>query len=181
MKVNKQFKELLETLVVAGVLAFFIITFVAQSFVVQGESMNPTLNSGERLFVDKLTYRFNDPQRGEIVVFTPQGAPNKKYIKRIIGIPGDEVLIKEQKVYVNGKQIKESYIDEKTLGDFGPYEVPAEHLFVLGDNRNNSADSRYTSLIGFVSYESISGRAFWVYWPFSEIRFIEHKSYQKVK
>jgi signal peptidase I len=139
--------------------------------------MEPTLHNGERLFVDKLSYRFSEPGRGDIIVFTPEGAPGRKYIKRVVGLPGDQVKIRDKKVYVNGKQIEEDYILEATLGNFGPYKVPEKHIFVLGDNRNNSADSRYTSLVGFVSYDDISGRAFWVYWPLGKIRIIDHESY----
>ncbi|KXS44179.1 MULTISPECIES: signal peptidase I [unclassified Candidatus Frackibacter] len=175
---RKEVKELVESVVIAGILAFFIITFIAQSFVVQGQSMEPTLHNGERLFVDKLSYRFSEPARGDIIVFTPKGAPGRKYIKRVIGLPGDRVKIRNKKVYINGKQIKENYILEATLGNFGPYKVPKNHLFVLGDNRNNSADSRYSSLVGFVSYDSISGKAFWVYWPLTNMRVIDHQSYE---
>ncbi|MBM7623212.1 signal peptidase I [Sporohalobacter salinus] len=177
---KREVREFFESVVIAGVLAFFIITFVAQSFVVQGQSMEPTLHNGERLFVDKVSYRFSNPDRGDIIVFSPKGSPNKKYIKRVIGLPGDKVMIRKRKVYVNGNPIKEDYTLEKTLGNFGPYHVPKKHLFVLGDNRNNSADSRYTSLVGFVSYDSIEGRAFWVYWPLDNMRVIDHESYKNI-
>jgi len=170
-------KEFLQSLVIAGILAFFIITFVAQSFVVDGRSMANTLHDGERLFVNKFIYRIHPPERGDIIVFTPKGAPGQKYIKRVIGLPGDTVYIKDGVTYVNGEAIKEEYIPEKTLGDFGPYEVPGESVFVLGDNRNHSADSRFKNIVGFVDYDSISGRAFWVYWPLDDMRVIDHQNY----
>ena len=171
-------KEFLQSLVIAGILAFFIITFVAQSFVVDGRSMANTLENGERLFVNKFIYRFHPPERGDIIVFTPKGAPGQKYIKRVIGLPGDTVYINDGVTYVNGEAIKEEYLPEKTLGDFGPYEVPEESVFVLGDNRNHSADSRFENIVGFVNYNSISGKAFWVYWPLGEMRIIDHQNYQ---
>ncbi|SJZ72218.1 signal peptidase I [Selenihalanaerobacter shriftii] len=177
---KEEIKEFIESVVIAGVLAFFIITFIAQSFVVQGRSMEPTLHNGERLFVDKLSYRFTNPDRGDVVVFSPKGAPGKKYIKRVIGVPGDEIKIRNKKVYVNGKQIQEDYILEATLGNFGPYNVPKQHIFVLGDNRNNSADSRYTSLVGFVSYDDISGKASWVYWPLNNMHIIDDQKYKNL-
>jgi len=170
-------KEFVQSLIIAGILAFFIITFVAQSFVVDGRSMVDTLHDGERLFVNKFIYRLHPPERGDIIVFTPKGAPGQKYIKRVIGTPGDTVYIKDGLTYVNGEAIKEDYIPEKTLGDFGPYEVPKESVFVLGDNRNHSADSRFRNIVGFVNYDSISGRAFWIYWPLDEMRIIDHQDY----
>ena len=169
-------KEFIQSLVIAGVLAFFIITFVAQSFVVDGESMKPTLSNGERLFVNKFIYRFNSPERGDIVVFTPSGNENKMYIKRIIGLPGEEVLIEDGTTYIDGKPLEEDYINEKPIRNSGPYEIPEEKYFVLGDNRNQSADSRY-SQVGFVSDDSISGKAFWVYWPLTEMRVIRTYEY----
>ncbi len=170
-------KEFLQSLLIAGILAFFIITFVAQSFVVDGQSMYGTLHDGERLFVNKFVYRFNAPARGDIIVFSPQGAPGKKYIKRVIGLPGDTVYIKDGTTYINGEPIEESYLPEKMMGDFGPYQVPAENVFVLGDNRNHSADSRFPGLVGYVDYDTISGKAFWVYWPLSRMRVIDHYNY----
>lgn len=170
-------KEFLQSLVIAGILAFFIITFVAQSFVVDGRSMANTLHDGERLFVNKFIYRLHPPARGDIVVFSPKGAPGQKYIKRVIGIPGDTVYIKDGTTYINGKAVEEKYLPEKMFGNFGPYEVPKDHLFVLGDNRNHSADSRFKSVVGFVDYDSVSGKAFWVYWPLTEMRVIDHQDY----
>ncbi|MFW5998512.1 MAG: signal peptidase I [Halanaerobiaceae bacterium] len=170
-------KEFFQSLIIAGILAFFIITFVAQSFVVDGGSMVPTLDNGERLFVNKFIYRFHPPERGDIIVFTPNGASNKKYIKRVIGLPGDTVSIRDGTTYINGEPIEEDYINEEMDGDFGPYQVPEESVFVMGDNRNHSADSRFPSVVGFVDYDSISGKAFWVYWPITKMRILEHEKY----
>ncbi len=173
-------KEILQSVVIAGILAFLIITFVAQSFVVDGKSMEPNLHDGERLFVNKFIYRFREPQRGEVIVFTPRGAPNKKYIKRVIGLPGDTIHIKDSVTYVNGQPLEEDFIKEQMNGDFGPYQVPKDSVFVMGDNRNNSADSRFPGYVGYVPYESISGLAFWVYWPITDMRIIDHVSYNNL-
>jgi len=172
-------KEFIQSLVIAGVLAFLIITFVAQSFVVEGSSMQQTLDNGERLIANKLIYRFRDPQRGEIVVFTPQGASDQRYIKRIIGLPGDTVYIRNGQVYVNGEPLEEDYIKEdmRDIGDSGPFEIPEGEYFVLGDNRNHSADSRFPGLVGYVDRDSIHGKAFWVFWPLGEMRVLEHEEY----
>ena len=148
-------KELIQSLVIAAILAFFIITFVAQSFVVDGRSMEPTLHDGERLFVNKFIYRFHPPERGDIIVFSPRGDSDKKYIKRVIGLPGDTIEIREGKTFINGEPIKEEYINEFMNGNFGSYKVPENSVFVMGDNRNHSADSRYPSIVGYVEYDSI--------------------------
>lgn len=171
-------KEFIQSLIIAGILAFFIITFVAQSFVVDGQSMLPTFENGERLFVNKYIYRFREPERFEVVVFTPSGNPGNRFIKRVIGLPGETIYIRDGITYINGEPLKENYLREEMLGDFGPYSVPENKLFVMGDNRNNSTDSRDLnrsfSYVGFVDYSSISGKAFWVYWPLRNMRLIDH-------
>ncbi|MFW6022776.1 MAG: signal peptidase I [Halanaerobiaceae bacterium] len=167
-------KEFIQSLIIAGVLAFFIITFVAQSFVVDGQSMEPTLHNGERLFVNKFIYRFHSPERFDIVVFNPRGVSGTRYIKRVIGLPGETVHISDGITYINGEPLDEDYIKEPVRGDYGPYQVPEGNVFVMGDNRNHSADSRL-SYVGYVDYDSISGKAFWVYWPLNKIRIIRHE------
>ena len=113
-------KEFFQSLLIAGILAIFIITFVAQSFIVDGKSMYPTLNHGERLFVNKFIYRFRPPERFEIIIFTPNGQPDSKFIKRVIGLPGETVFIKDGITYIDGQPLKEEYLYEKMLGDYGP-------------------------------------------------------------
>lgn len=167
-------KEFFQSLIIAGILAFFIITFVAQSFVVDGQSMYPTLRDGERLFVNKFIYRFHQPERFDIIVFTPHGQPNSKFIKRVIGLPGETVYIRDGITYIDGKPLKEEYLNELMIGDFGPYPIRENEVFVMGDNRNHSADSRIPSYVGNVKYSSISGKAFWVYWPLNRMRVIKH-------
>lgn len=157
--------------VVAGslLLAFFIITYVGRAFTVEGPSMYPTLHSGERLIVDELTYRFRDPARGDIVVFRYPADPSEYFVKRLVGLPGEVVEIRAGHVYVNGRQLSDDFLTEQTLGDFGPAVVPDQHYFVLGDNRNNSADSR-DPRVGFVPRSFIVGRALWRYWPLTRVQ-----------
>jgi len=171
-------KEFVESILIAGVLAFFIINFIAQSFVVQGHSMEPTLSNGERLFVNKFIYYFRSPERGEIVVLDPPGDINA-FIKRIIGLPGDEIEILDGKLYINNEPIEEDYINGEMYRDFGPHEVADDKYFVLGDNRNYSSDSR-TPQIGDIPKDAINGKAFWLYWPLTEVSFIESASYNQL-
>ncbi|WP_408954829.1 signal peptidase I [Natroniella sp. ANB-PHB2] len=174
-------KELIESVLIAGVLAFFIITFVVQSFVVQGHSMDPTLNSGERLFVNKFIYNFRKPERGEIIVLEPKKNPNHRYIKRVIGLPGDQIKIDSGELIINGIKVTEDYLPEEMKGSYGPYQVPEQHVFTLGDNRNQSSDSRMESLVGYIPYDAIDGKAFWVYWPLNQIRLLEDYSYPELE
>ncbi len=175
-KDKSQFREFLESILIAGVLAFFIITFVVQSFVVEGPSMEPSFEHGERLFVNKFIYRFREPERGEVIVFEPRGAPSDKFIKRVIGLPGETVKLEGGEVFINGEPLPEDYIQDPPRRSYGPYEIAEEEVFVLGDNRSNSSDSRF-SHVGMVDYGSISGQAFWVYWPLNEIRVIAQPGY----
>lgn len=160
--------ETFKTLVGAAVLALLIMTFVARAFTVDGPSMLPTLHDGERLMVDKLSYRFREPQRGEIVVFRYPANPREHFIKRVIGLPGDVVEIRGGRVYVNGTALDEPYLATPTWGQFGPVQVPPGRYFVLGDNRNNSEDSRYPQ-VGFVPRSYLEGRALWRFWPPSRV------------
>lgn len=165
---KSELREYIEALAVAVGLALFIIVFIAQSFLVQGGSMLPTLHDGERLLVDKVTYRFREPARGEIVVFRYPANPSRKFIKRIMGVPGDRVEIRDWTVYINGDAIQENYIHGPTYNDFGPVTVPEATVFVLGDNRNQSEDSRFDD-VGFVPLSHVVGRALVVYWPLTEV------------
>jgi len=156
--------EYAKTLAVAGMLAAFIIAFIGQSFVVYGDSMEPTLHNGERLVIDKVTYKFREPIRGEIVVFEPEIASEHPFIKRIMGLPGDTVEVRQYKLYINGSPVEEEYILNRMYGQYEQQTVPAGQYFVMGDNRNNSLDSRYTE-VGFVPEEKVIGRAVVRYWP----------------
>lgn len=168
---KSKLRETVETLVGAVVLAVFIMVFVAQAFTIDGPSMQPTFVSGERILADKLSYRFRDPRRGEVVVFDPP-IESDYYIKRIIGVPGDEILIRQGKLYVNGLLASDDYTTGPIPRDFGPIVVPEDSYFVLGDNRINSKDSRDAS-VGMVPKHAIIGRVILRYWPLSRTGIIQ--------
>src|SRR5690606_30920549 len=151
-------REYAETIAGAVIMALLIMTFVARAFTVDGPSMMPTLRHGERLLVDKLTYRFAEPQRGDIVVFRYPSDPRQHFIKRLIGLPGDTVEVRNGRVLVNGVALEENYVLQPPLGRYGPRTVPEGAYFVLGDNRNNSEDSR-DPRVGFVPRDHLVGRA----------------------
>lgn len=172
-------QDLIETVVISGLLATFIIIFIAQSFVVQGSSMEPSFHNGERLLVNKFLYHFVAPKHGDVIVFKPEGEPKQRFIKRVIGLPGDTVTVLKGEVRVNGEPIKEKYIAVPVDEDYGTFVVPEKHVFVLGDNRlpGASADSRFSTPVGYVDYKSISGKAFVVYWPIFHTRWVQHPNY----
>lgn len=176
--------EIVETLVLTLVIFFVIQNFVAQPYRVQQQSMEDTLQPGEYVLVDKLTPRFNDYSRGEVVVFTPpdtfpqpDGTP---FIKRVIGLPGDEISIRDGSVFVNGAKLDEPYvkggITEPPPGQ-DRWVIPADEFFVMGDNRSNSADSR---VFGPVPHDVIIGRAWLRYWPLDTFGVLETPSYPGV-
>jgi len=152
--------DVIETLVLAALL-FLGINAVSARVRVDGFSMRPTLEDGEFVLVNRLAYRFADYQRGDIIVFKHPGAPPQDLIKRIIGLPGDTVVIANGKVTVNGHVLNEPYIADAP--DYsGEWVVPEDSLFVLGDNRNNSSDSHSWN---FLPMENVIGRAVLIYWP----------------
>ncbi|MDP2872718.1 MAG: signal peptidase I [Bacillota bacterium] len=156
-------REIAETIIIAVILAFIVRWFVVETFVVIGPSMEPTLNDMERLFVNKLVYRLHDPERGDIIVFAYPRDPSRDFIKRVIGVPGETVELRDGRIFVDDKFIPERVVvfpDHQST--YGPVEVPAGHVFVLGDNRRNSEDSRY---FGFVPFGNIRGKALLMYWP----------------
>lgn len=159
--------EGLKTIGLSAILAIGIRQFVAEARYIPSGSMLPTLQINDRLIVDKLSYRFNTPQRGDIVVFSPTSTLEKQnfhdaFIKRVIGLPGDKVEVKGGRVFVNDQALRENYIEEDPQYQWGPQTVPPGSYLVLGDNRNNSYDSHYW---GFVPREKIIGRAVVRFWP----------------
>ena len=166
---NRIMRELLNTaiylLCVLGAV-WLVITFVGQRTEVEGASMENTLHNGDNLIVDKLSYRFHDPERFDIVIFKYPDDESQLFIKRIIGLPGDKVEIKDGKVYLNDSEtpLDDSFVPETPLGSFGPYEVPENCYFMMGDNRNNSKDSRYWQNT-YVRFDQIVGKAEIRYFP----------------
>jgi len=167
-------REVVETLLFTLLIYLLIRTFLFENYRVVGTSMNPTLENGEFLVVNKLDYRLHQPQRGDIIVFTDPVSPDRKLIKRVIGLPGETVEIKN-----GGVLIEQQFLDEPYLEDPGNSSRAASVLaegqyFVLGDNRNNSSDSRSW---GTLPRERIVGKAWLAYWPQAAWGLIPHEAY----
>jgi len=156
----------LRDLAISFVLAVVLIVFIYQPVKVEGTSMMPLLTDQERIFINKFTYRFgiDEVRRGDLVVFHFPMDRSKSYIKRVVGVPGDLVEIREGTVYVNGQALVEEYVPEmyRDRQSYSPITVPPDHYYVLGDHRNSSNDSRAW---GTVAREQIYGKAVFVYWP----------------
>ena len=163
-------REIIETAVLT-LLMFLIIRFAVQNFNVDGTSMEPNLHNTELILVDKWTYLFRTPVRGDVIVFVAPPNHNLDYVKRIIGIPGDVITIRDTTVIVDGVTLNETYVDPRNQGNLFAYKnitdqvVPDGDYFVLGDNRAVSSDSRDW---GFVPRQNIIGRAAFVYWPLGQ-------------
>ena len=176
-------RELLNTaiylLCVLGAV-WLVITFVGQRTEVEGASMENTLHNGDNLIVDKLSYRFHDPERFDIIVFPFQFQDNTYYIKRIIGLPGETVQIMDDgSIYINGEKLEENYgmevIKPETIGRAAePIELGDDEYFVMGDNRNNSSDSR-TDMVGNIKRENIIGKDWLRIWPVSDFGVLQHQ------
>jgi len=180
MRKKKFVKEYLEPIVTAVLIALFIRTFVVQAFKIPSSSMTPTLLVGDYILVNKFTYgfripytdikffRFKKPQRGDVIVFIFPLDPSKDFIKRVIGTEGEKVEIIHNRIYINDRLIddpwghfeKRGFEDLQSMGNFGPVVVPKDSLFVLGDNRYNSEDSRFW---GFLHVNAVLGKAFIFY------------------
>jgi signal peptidase I len=151
---------------------YFLIDTVVARVRVENISMLPTLRPGEFILVNKLTYRFNESERGDIVIFHFPQNPREDYIKRVIGLPGDVVEIAENQVYVNGFKLHEPYLTSPMIYD-GTWTVPEDALFVLGDNRNQSSDSHSW---GYVPLENVVGKAIVVYWPLTDLKVLSQQN-----
>ncbi len=169
-----ELRSLLRDVFFAAVIAILIVGFVIQPVRVEGQSMMPKLHDQDRIFVNKFIYPLREwigdkepIKRGDIVVLLFPDDPSKSYIKRVVGLPGEQVNIENGKLYINGQQVDEPYLDSEYLSSdsmAGPIEVKAHHYFVLGDNRRNSSDSRYW---GLVPEKYIYGKAIFRYYPFT--------------
>jgi signal peptidase I len=164
------FRELLETVLPAILIALLINVFVGQATRVEGLSMEPNLHSEQRLVVEKVSYRFSGPQRYDIVVLKLPSQGDELLIKRVVGLPGETVEIRDGGVFINGEALDEPYISDETRpGRNDHITVPPLHVYVLGDNRNHSNDSRS---FGPVPIENVVGRAWISYWPPEELGLI---------
>ncbi len=161
-------------------LTWLVITFIGQRTEVDGSSMEPMLSNGDNLIVDKISYRFRDPQRYDIIVFPFKYQENTFYIKRIIGLPGETVQIDEQgTIYINGEVLTENYgreiIRAETVGiAANPIVLGEDEYFVMGDNRNCSMDSR-TEIVGNIKRKDIIGRAWIRIWPLNKLGILKHQ------
>lgn len=179
-KTENSWIEAAKTLGFSLLLAFGIRQFIAEPRYIPSKSMVPTLEVNDRLMVEKLSYLFHPPNRGDVVVFWPpdrlkQQNPELKkdaFIKRVIGLPGDQVEVKEGKVFINNKPLVEDYIAAKPNYQWGPEIVPNDSYLVLGDNRNNSYDSHFW---GYVPRQNLIGRAAFRFWPLPRIGGIDHE------
>lgn len=165
--------ENLQTAVIALVVAFLVRAFVAEPRYIPSDSMLPTLEVGDRIAVEKVSYRFHPPRTGDVVVFRPPqqlqriGYGNDQaFIKRVIGVPGQTIAVQAGRVFVDGQPLTESYIAEPPAYQFDPITVPEDRLFVMGDNRNNSNDSH---IWGFLPSKNVIGRARVRFWPFGRL------------
>lgn len=169
-KPQSPWRDVVQTVLLSLVLAGGARQVLAEPRYIPTGSMEPTLEINDRLLVDKVSYRFHEPMRGDMIVFNPPAALETQmkdaFIKRIIAVPGETVEVKSGTVYINQKPIVEPYIKEKPDYEMAAIVVPADQFFVLGDNRNNSYDSHYW---GFVPREKIIGRAMVRTWPMNRI------------
>jgi signal peptidase I len=176
---------LLRDLIFALMFATLVVVFIVQPVKVEGTSMLPRLHDGERIFVNKLIYYklpeledygWPSLERGDVIVFWPPKDPEKSYVKRIIGLPGETVEMRLGKIYINGQQLNEPYLDPKLTASqqtLPPVAVENHYYFVMGDNRNNSSDSRHW---GLVPEKYIYGKALFRYWPLADASFISHET-----
>lgn len=159
-------RELIETLVFALLIALVVRTFVVEVYRVDGTSMENTLHSNERVLVNKFVYRLRGPEPGEVVVFRYPLQPDRNFIKRVIAVEGQTVELRNGKVYVDGELFPEVETVRMTSANFGPFTVPEDSIFVLGDNRTNSEDSR---IFGEVPLANVRGEAVALVWPLNRM------------
>ena len=163
-------REILESVVIAVVLAVIIRVFLFQFFVIPSGSMEPTLTEGDMLAANKIIYRFAEPKRGDIIVFKYPLNPKRDFVKRLIGLPGETVQIKDSTLYINGHLVDQPFLPKGLkYQDYGPINVAKGRYFMMGDNRNNSLDSR---VWGTLPRENIIGKAILIYWPVNRIRIL---------
>lgn len=175
------FMDFMETIVVALSIFVVVYLFLVQPHEVKGSSMEVSFHNNEYILTDKISYRFINPNRGDVIIFKAPNNPDVDYIKRVIGLSGDKVKVEKGYVYVNNQKLTENYLREKTLlypGSFmvegTPVTVPKDHVFVMGDNRTHSSDSRE---FGPIPKNSIIGKAFLRYWPLTEFGLVPQINY----
>lgn len=164
-------KELPLLIIVAFLVAWAIKSFIIQPFFIPSGSMEPTFYDGDHVLVNKFIYRFSEPKRGDVIVFKYPLDKTKDYIKRIIAVGGETIEVRSGDVFINGKEIYEPYLKSNVVGsDFGPVKIPKNKYFVLGDNRDNSSDSRTW---GLLPPKNILGKAIVLYWPLNRVGIVK--------
>jgi len=162
--VGRLLKEVIETILPGLVIAFLVTHFLGERTVVLGQSMEPNLYQNQQLIIDKLRYRFHGPLRGDIVVVEVRNS-DIPYIKRVIGLAGEILEVRNNRVYIDGEVLSETYISEVMQGNFGPITIPDDHVFVMGDNRRSSRDSR---TLGTIPVDDVLARAWFRVWPLED-------------
>ena len=165
-------REIIETALLTAII-FLLVNTATGRFRIEGQSMEPNLHDGEYVLVDKVSYALHAPQRGDVIVLLRPN-PQPDLIKRIIGLPGDTIEVRNGQVYVNGAALAEPYLSQPTNSTIPARQVEPGRYFVMGDNRNNSSDSRS---FGSIARSDIVGRAWVVYWPPSDWEAVPHYSY----
>ncbi len=176
-KARSALREIVETVVFTLLIYALVRYFLIENYRVVGESMTPTLEDEQYLVVNKLGYRLHKPERGDIIVFRDPRGPDRKLIKRVIGLPGEVVEIKEGQVFINQQRLDEPYIQHPGQYTMAPTPIPSDHYFVLGDNRSNSSDSHNW---GTLPRDRIVGKAWLSYWPPSLWGIVSHYAYENV-
>lgn len=166
-------KETVSVIVIAFVLAMILRAFVIEGRIIPTGSMLPTVQLQDRVMLNRFIYRFKEPQRGDVVMFQPPESLNSPtpFLKRVIGLPGETVEMKNNKVYINGQALVEPYVAEPLNYKYGPVVVPKDSLLVLGDNRNNSFDSHEWN--AWLTRDRLMGKALVIYWPLNQIGVLE--------
>ncbi|GEN88120.1 signal peptidase I [Oceanobacillus sp. FSL W8-0428] len=160
-----------KAIVITIMLALFLRTFIFATSIVEGESMYPTLQDGERVIFNKVVYSIHEPGRGDIVIIHQ---PPKNYVKRVIGLPGETIEIENSQLYINGEAYQQHFLSDEVIAqtnNFGPIEIPEDNYFVMGDNRLISKDSR--NGLGFIPRDDIIGKSELIIYPFSEFGWVE--------
>lgn len=172
-KETKEFlKETISVIIIAFVLAMILRNYVIEGREIPTGSMLPTVQLNDRVWVNRFIYRFQEPQRGDVVMFKPPETirSTTPYLKRVIGLPGETVEMKNQKVYINGRALVEPYVAEPLDYEYGPVVVPNDCILVLGDNRNNSYDSHEWN--AWLNEDRLMGKAIAVYWPLQHFKLL---------
>lgn len=167
------FKELISVVVIAFVLSLILRTWVVEGRVVPSESMLSTIQVNDRFILNKVIYHFQEPEKGDIIVFRPPEEINARedFVKRLIAVPGDTVEVKNGQLYVNNKVQQEPYVKTAMNYEFGPVVVPPNSYFVMGDNRNNSYDSHLWGV--WLTRDHIIGKAVFTYWPLNHLHILK--------